>query len=148
MLCDEFLDRYDRLDAGAEPSPVLRRHLDGCPRCATLVAREAAALAAARLDAAYLPRRAAGLEGRIMAAVRLEPHPSREMSLGRWLVPGGLLVLAAALVPVGDDFRWLREAFGFGWEMPIALILGSGFAAYGALFIGSHMEELGHMVKR
>jgi hypothetical protein len=148
MRCDAFLDRFDRLDAGAAVPLRLRRHLESCARCAALAEREAAAFRAAARDPAFSPRNADLLDERVMAAVRLSPSPRREMTLSRWLMPGALLVLAAALVPVGMDFNWLRAWFGFGWELPIALILGTLFAAYGAIFIGTHLEELEPFIRK
>lgn len=148
MRCEAFLDRWDRLDAGEALPATLRRHLADCPSCALLLEREAAALAEARAAAELLPARPALLDERIMAAVRLTPHPRREMAMGSWLLSGSLLVLATALIPLGMDIDWIKGSLGRGWELPLALVLGTGFAAYGALFIVSHLEELLPLVKR
>lgn len=144
MRCETFLEQYDRLDNRRALAPLLRLHLASCSSCRSKVLRTGAALDAYRR---VEPSRSDLLEERIMSAVRLLPHPRRVVSVRDWVVTGGLIALSMALIPLGDQFDSIKAFFGSSYALPLALVLGFILTAYGALFIGSHMSELGPLVK-
>lgn len=150
MRCDEFLDRYDRLDSGEEPGLFLRLHLAACPACRDRVAEHEAALEAIRTAAAE-PLDAAleeAIAARVMAAVRLMPAPRRAFHARDWAISGLVIFSSLALVPFDANYGILRELFGEGFTMPLCLVLGLVLTIYGAVFIGTHMTELEPFVKR
>ena len=150
MRCDEFLDRYDRLDSGEEAGLLLRLHLATCPECRALVAEHEASLEAIRA-AATLPVDATieeAIEARIMAAVHLLPAPRRELHARDWAISGFVIFASLALVPIDANYGILRDLFGEGSTMSLYLVLGLVLTIYGAVFIGTHMTELEPFVKR
>jgi len=150
MRCDEFLDRHDRLDSGEEPGLFLRLHLASCPACRARVAEQAAALEAIRAAAAG-PLDAEledAIEDRVMAAVHLLPRPRRELHARDWAISGLVIFASLALVPFDANYGLLRDLVGESFTMPLCLVLGLVVTIYGAVFIGTHMEELEPFVKR
>jgi len=150
MRCDEFLDRYDRLDSGEEPGLFLRLHLATCPACRARVAegeavRESIRVAAAKPVDATLEE---AIEARIMTAVRLMPAPRRALHARDWVISGLVIFASLALVPFDANYGILRDLFGEGFTMPLCLVLGLVLTIYGAVFIGTHMTELEPYVKR
>lgn len=146
MRCETFLDRYDRLDAGERPGPALRAHLSACPACRARIEREAAAITAYRTGKA--DPRLPILEERVMAAIRLTPRPRRVVLLRDWIVAGLVIALSMALIPLGEEFDLVKEAFGPRYAMPLSLVLGLVLTVYIAVFIGSHLDEFGAMLRR
>jgi anti-sigma factor RsiW len=150
MRCDSFLDRWDMLDAGEEPGFFLKLHLAGCPECRARVEaldRTLAAYRAARpceKDAAA----AEAVEERVMAAVNLMPRPHRELRARDWAVAGFAIMLSMAMIPFDRNFSVIKELFGTSYALPLSLVLGLVMAGYGAVFIGTHMDELGPLVRR
>lgn len=146
MLCEYFRDRYDMLDAGQEPGLLLRLHLALCPACRAEAERSRAALAAYRNaeDRAGADR----IEERVMAAVRILPRPRRAVSYRDWVVSGIVIAVSMALIPFGDDFNSVKAIFGMSYTLPLMLGLGLVITLYGAVFIATHMEELGPFVRR
>jgi hypothetical protein len=154
MLCEYFRDRYDRLDAGEEPGILLRLHFALCPACREEAAASRAALAAYRNAEhgadAYREDRAGAdrIEERVMAAVRILPRPRRTVSYRDWIVSGLVIAVSMALIPFGDDFNSIKAIFGMSYTLPLMLGLGLVITLYGAVFIATHMEELGPFVRR
>lgn len=156
MLCEYFRDRFDMLDAGEEPGPLLRLHLALCPACRAEAAKSRAALmayrAATRREDAFRVDRAGSvpdrIEERVMAAVRILPRPKRAVSYRDWIVSGLVIAVSMALIPFGDDFNSIKAIFGMSYTLPLMLALGLVITLYGAVFIATHMEELGPFVRR
>lgn len=144
MRCETFRDRDDLLDAGRRPGFLMRRHLARCASCRALLELEAAALAAYRAPVAALP----GLEDRIMAAVRLTPRPRRLVRIRDWVVVGLLIAASMALIPLAEEFDWVKELFGLSFALPLSLVLSFVLTAYVAVFIGSHVSELMELLER
>jgi hypothetical protein len=150
MRCESFLDRFDRLDAGEEPGLLLRLHLSRCPSCRARVEGLDAAIESWRAqEGEALPaREAEAVEGRVMAAVRLMPRPHRELHARNWILAGLVIVASMAFIPYDRNFLFIKELFGESYTLPLFLVLGLLLTVYGAVFIGTHMEELEPYVKR
>jgi len=161
MLCEYFRDRYDMLDAGEEPGLLLRLHLALCPACREEAAASREALAAYRdatyraatlREGAYRADRAGPgpdrMEERVMAAVRILPRPKRVVSYRDWIVSCLVIAVSMALIPFGDDFNSIKAIFGRSYTLPLMLALGLVITLYGAVFIATHMDELGPFVRR
>ncbi len=139
MRHETALKRLDELDAGQEPGLALRMHLAGCSDCARIARLSAEAMAAYR---ATDPDLCELLDERIMAAVRLTPPPRLDFAIRDWVLPGAVLLLSICLMPLGSRLGFLEAIFGPGSALSLALVLGIGFSAYSAFFIGTHLEEL------
>jgi len=154
MRCETFRNRYDRLGPGGERRPGavmgsgMMLHLARCPDCSSSVARVEAAIAAWRAEGSGAPRAEELLVDRVMAAVRLQRPPRREVLTRDWLISGLVLAGSLILIPEGRDFPWFRELFGARLILPIALVLGIGLSAFGALFAGSHVDEMEGFARR
>ncbi len=152
MRCETFLERYDGLEPGRAPAPALARHRASCASCRAQASALEAALAGeggARLAADEALAERARLEDRVMTAVRLLPSPRRDFSLRDWILAGAILAASMILVPVGDYFARFDEVFGASYALPLSLVLGLGLTAYGALFVGAHLDEVqGFMDRR
>ncbi len=92
------------LDAGAEPSPRTRRHMERCESCRGFHGALAAMGRALRPDAAALPEPPAGMHRRIMTAVTLAAAArGRETAadagwLAGWRQASGALAVLAFIV--------------------------------------------------
>ncbi|MBL8967366.1 MAG: hypothetical protein JNG85_10165 [Spirochaetaceae bacterium] len=149
MRCEQFLDRYDRLDAGETPGYPLRRHLAACASCEAKVRRREAALAAYRAGSSDADAAKGNLlDERIMAAVRLTPRPRRAVLVRDWILSGFVIAASMVIIPLGSEFDRAKETFGFRLALPLSLVLGLALTAYMAVFIGSHMDSLLPLLRR
>lgn len=155
MTCSHFLARLDCLEpafaarpsADSEPGPGGRparglpadmaEHAASCPSCA----RVAAALGTA-LELYALPEAAllADLAPRIEALLPFVPPPRREIAMGGWIGVGGLIIAGMVTAPFMAGYAAMREAYGAGYTLPLALVSGLALSAYLGLFIASHLD--------
>ncbi|MEI6385552.1 MAG: hypothetical protein WCQ50_02885 [Spirochaetota bacterium] len=145
MTCKRFMERFDSLEPGAEPSYFLARHLEQCDSCRASIARLDAALAVWRVTehAAMLSQCSADRsEERIMAALRLTPGPRRELSIAQWLLPVAIVAGSSILLPLALSGGPLASISDGALSFSLALILGVGLAILGSLFIISHAEGI------
>lgn len=88
-----------------------------------------------------------GLEDRIMAEI--EQEVSREtipvvagVPFRSWVITGFIVLVSLATASLGIDFSRLADTLGTSFLLPIGITIGTIITGYGALFIGSHLEEL------
>lgn len=149
MRCETFLARYDRLDARSAPSAALRRHLESCPSCRASVERLRNAMATARIDDQKPLPASAAIEDHAMAVIRLMPKPQRELFSTRdWILAGVVIALSMVFIPLGRDFGVFFSVVGTSYTLPLALVLGLAITVYGALFVGTHIDEVTDFVNR
>ncbi len=141
MKCEVFEERYDRAEEGAKLSPSLALHLARCPRCAARVELRRRALELYRL-----PGPDPDIASRILAALPFLPRPRRTVSLRDWILSGLVLSVSVVLVPAQKVFALVIEAYGNRWMLPFALVFGLAVTVFGALFIGTHMDEMSGML--
>jgi predicted anti-sigma-YlaC factor YlaD len=147
MRCDTFLDRWDALDVGEEPDLRMKFHLATCGECRLSAPRVAAAIEAYRTEA---PADEAGelADERIMTAVRLLPKPKRELRARDWAISGLVIVASMMIIPFDQNSSVIKDFFGASYALPLFLVLGIALAGFGAVFIGTHMDELEPFVRR
>lgn len=143
MKCEVFEERYDRAEDGAKLSPALALHLARCPRCAARVELRRRALALYRL-----PVPGPDLASRVLAVLPFLPRPHRTVSLRNWILSGLALSASVILVPAQKVFSLVIEEYGNRWMLPFVLVFGLSVSVFGALFIGTHMDELSGLVGR
>jgi hypothetical protein len=83
----------------------------------------------------------------VMAAIRgqaIEPAVAEDVpiSFRNWVLVGLLILFSLIATPLGVDFEEMVRLLGPSLLLPIALTSGVVVSLYGALFIGSHLEEL------
>lgn len=144
MRCETFLSRYDRLEPAMRMGFLMSRHLASCASCRRQAAAVEAAVSALREGepsgaGGELERR---LEDRVMASVRLVPPPRRDIAVRDWIIAGSVIASSMILFPLGEYFARFDEAFGASYVLPLSLVLGIALTAYGALFVGAHMDEV------
>jgi hypothetical protein len=126
--------------AADRPRPLgLLFHLWRCPVCAAEARRLEGAIAVLRAA-----RRAAApdFSAAVMGALRREPALGQAtVSLRDWMLVGALILLAAAALPFGDAFVWLRASLGPELLLPLSLTFGLGLTVYCLVFILSHLDE-------
>lgn len=143
MNCEVFEERYDRSEDGAKLSPALALHLARCPRCAARVDLRRRALELYRL-----PGTGPDIASRVLAALPFLPRPHRSVSLRDWILAGLALSASVILVPAQRVFSLVIEEYGNRWMLPFVLVFGLAVSVFGALFIGTHMDELSGLVGR
>lgn len=150
MRCETFRSRYDRLEPGRSMDRAMIAHLEGCGTCRAEVETVEAALAEFRNadEADEFGELGELLESRVMAVVRFMPPPQRDFSIRDWIIAGSVIAASMLLIPVGEYFARFRETFGASYALPLSLVLGLSLTAYGALFIGTHMDEVQGFVDR
>jgi hypothetical protein len=137
--------------AGDERIPLnlrLRLRLHGffCPQCAQEIERFELSRDILRND--FFPS-APSFEESVMRQIRNEDPalpPTREIEMGitfsGWVVTGIVLLVSLASVFFGADFIKTVNFEGNSFLLPMGITIGAVLSCYGALFIGSHLEEL------
>ncbi|NLJ47455.1 MAG: hypothetical protein GX430_12975 [Treponema sp.] len=143
MKCETFEELYDRAEEGAPLSPALALHLARCPRCAARVELRRRALELYRI-----PGPEPDLASRVLAVLPFLPRPHRTVSLRNWVLSGLALSASVVLVPAQRVFSLVIEEYGNRWMLPFVLVFGLSLSVFGALFIGTHMDELSGLVGR
>lgn len=143
MKCEAFEERYDRVEEGASLSPALALHLARCPRCAARVELRRRALELYRL-----PGPEPDLVSHVLSVLPFLPRPRRTVSLRDWILSGLALSASVILVPAQRVFSQVIEIYGNSWVLPFVLVFGLSVSVFGALFIGTHMDELSGLVGR
>lgn len=59
-----------------------------------------------------------------------------------WVIAGLVILVSLATAFFGRDFITIVSVYGSSFLFPLGVIIGIIVTAYGALFIGSHIEEL------
>ncbi len=143
MKCEVFEERYDRAEEGAKLSPSLALHLARCPRCAARVELRRRALELYRR-----PGPEPDIASRVLALLPFLPRPRRSVSLRDWILTGLVLASSVVLVPAQKVFSLVITEYGNRWMLPFVLVFGLAVSVFGALFIGTHMDELSGLVGR
>lgn len=115
----------------------MAEHAASCPSCA----RVAAALGTA-LELYALPEAAllVDLAPRIEALLPFVPPPRREIAMGGWIGVGGLIIAGMVTAPLMAGYAAMRDLYGVGYTLPLALVSGLALSAYLGLFIASHLD--------
>jgi hypothetical protein len=149
MNCHDVMDKlfeYHR----EEPIPFLQHiqiefHLFHCAHCA----EELEKLEQARdvIKTSFFAAPPPQLEDRIMAEIEQEAQEeyipaAAGVTFRGWVITGLVIFISLATASLGMDFSRLAEALGSSFLLPVGITVGMVITGYGALFIGSHLEEL------
>ncbi|MFP3090516.1 peptidoglycan-binding protein [Treponema sp. TIM-1] len=145
MSCHEIMEKM--LEFDGDKIPLLLRfkialHLLGCGRCSGEMIRYEAARNLLKRD--FFPP-SPGLAGIIMEKIyREEPltDTAGAISFRSWVIIGIIVVFSLSSSFVGINFGKIAAREGSSFLLPLGLTIGTIVSAYGALFIGSHLEEL------
>ncbi|MDR1985364.1 MAG: peptidoglycan-binding protein [Treponema sp.] len=137
---------------GERPLPLRYRlylglHRLYCPRCDEELKRLEAVQEL--LETGFLPEVPA-LEDVIMEEIyREEPHGpalDRDLATGvsfrGWVISGLIILVTLPASFFGMNAVKLSASFGSSLLLPLGLTIGGIVTSYGALFIGSHLNEL------
>jgi hypothetical protein len=64
------------------------------------------------------------------------------LSTRGWVIAGFIILVSMATAFFGLDFQKLAQETGTSFLLPIGITIGIVLTTYGALFIGSHLQEL------
>jgi len=118
---------------------LVRLHLSRCASCTAEYTRMRKAIDFMRSE--YLPR-SPDLAELIMTAIRTSPKAEiAPVSFRDWAIVGIVILAAIAIAPLGSAFSWVKKSFGSDFLLPLNVVLGLILSAYGALFIGTHLNE-------
>jgi hypothetical protein len=91
----------------------------------------------------------AGIEDSIMDLISMETveelpdtRNSCEVSFRGWVITGLIVLVSLATSLFGTDFVRTIPDFALAFLLPVGITIGIIVTVYGALFIGSHLEEL------
>jgi hypothetical protein len=144
--------------AGGEPLPLwlqirISIHLFFCPDCAQEMERFQVTRDILRSD--FLPP-SPDFEDPVMNLIAKEAEeapgdslfPEMEypavpggMSTRQWAITGLIVLISLASAFFGLDFHKLAAEAGVSFLLPVGITIGAVLTIYGALFIGSHLEE-------
>ncbi|MDR2792907.1 MAG: peptidoglycan-binding protein [Treponema sp.] len=65
-----------------------------------------------------------------------------ELSLRGWVIIGVFMLFSLTTTFFGMDFEKVANSQGQAFLLPVGITVGALLAGYGAIFIGSHLEEL------
>jgi hypothetical protein len=147
--CNELLDDLYEY-AGDEKIPLnlilrLKLHSFFCPQCAQEIERFELSRDILRND--FFPS-APRFQESVMRQIQDEEPlpPVREIEMGitfsGWVVTGIVLLVSLASAFFGADFIRIVNFGGSSFLLPVGITIGAVLSCYGALFIGSHLEEL------
>ena len=151
MNCERILDKVYEMD----DMPLLTRirvglHLLVCPDCAQEVERYEVCRDILRNDFFPTSILDAGLEDTVMAMAAAGEDETAEpegaeitggFSTRGWVIAGLVMLVSLATLFFGLDFNKVAVASGMSFMIPIGITIGAALTCYGALFIGSHLEE-------
>ena len=117
----------------------VRLHLSHCTSCNAEYSRMQKAIAFMRSE--YLPS-SPDLSELIMSVIRATPIlEAAPVSFREWTIVGIVILAAITIAPLGRAFTWVKLSFGSNFLLPLNVVLGMILSAYGALFIGTHLNE-------
>jgi hypothetical protein len=76
------------------------------------------------------------------AADAYENPDNSGVSFSSWIVTGFVILISLSTVFLGMDFGNVAATSGSSFLLPVGITVGAILTGYGALFIGSHLEEL------
>jgi anti-sigma factor RsiW len=133
-----------------EPIPFLQHiqiefHLFHCSRCAEELKKTEQVRDIIRTSFFVPPPYQ--LEDRIMAEIEQETQEAyipaaAGFTFRGWVITGFVILISLATASLGINFSRLAEALGASFLLPVGITVGVVITGYGALFIGSHLEEL------
>jgi hypothetical protein len=127
----------------------IRLHSFFCPQCAQEIERFELSQDILRSD--FFPPAPNFVEA-VMLQIRKEEDAVapiiREAEAGisftGWVITGIVLLVSLVSVFFGADFIKIVNFEGNSFLLPVGITIGAALTCYGALFIGSHLEELSH----
>jgi hypothetical protein len=152
MSCNDLLDvLYEYVGEGQIPLSFrlrIKLHSFFCPQCAQEIERFELSRDILRSD--FFPL-APNFEESVMLQIRKEVagaplirEVDRGISFSGWVITGIVLLISLASVFFGTDFAKIVNFEGNSFLLPVGITIGAVLTCYGALFIGSHLEELIH----
>jgi hypothetical protein len=120
-------------------------HLIFCSRCAGEYKKLEKVREIIKIDFFFAPP--SGLEERVMAEIEQEAlreniSTAAGVPFYSWVITGFIVLISLATASLGMDFSKLADALGTSFLLPVGITIGAIITGYGALFIGSHLEEL------
>jgi len=154
MNCERVLEKVYEMDDSMSLLTRIRigLHIITCPDCAQEVERFEVCRDILRND--FFPTSildaAPALEDTVMAMAAAEEDNAMEQesveisggfSTRGWVIAGLVMLVSLATIFFGLDFNKVAVAAGMKFMIPIGITIGMALTCYGALFIGSHLEE-------
>jgi hypothetical protein len=155
MNCHEVMDAVYEFE-GNTALPFFTQlrvqlHLLHCSHCAGEI--EKLENTRSIMKGSFLPAPPGGLEERIMRSIaREEPaelfpeaafkESGAGVSFRSWVVTGLVILVSLSTSFLVLDFGKVADHWGSSFLLPIGITIGAVVSAYGALFIGSHLDEL------
>jgi hypothetical protein len=154
MNCERVLEKVYEMDDSMSLLTRIRigLHIITCPDCAQEVERFEVCRDILRND--FFPTSildaAPSLEDTVMAMAAAEEDNAMEQesveisggfSTRGWVIAGLVMLVSLATIFFGLDFNKVAVASGMSFMIPIGITIGMALTCYGALFIGSHLDE-------
>lgn len=147
MKCENFMQNYLEMDNFQHVSLTMRIHLYFCSRCRSevrgleTVFRNMNEFVPCTVESAF--------SARLMRKLARIPNGyKKEISFYNWIGVGMLIFSSAFLIAFSDSLTWLKVQFGSNLEVPLAMVLGASITVYAAIFIGSHMDKFGDLLRK
>lgn len=154
MKCDKVMDTI--YEYAGEGMPLLVHaqvalHLFFCPDCAQEYERFEVSRDILRND--FFPL-SPNLEDSIMNLLAAGENNALQdedaeiaaapggLSTRSWVIAGLVMLISLVSLFFGLDFHKVAHAAGMSFLLPVGITIGIILTSYGALFIGSHLEEL------
>ena len=152
MDCETVLDIFcGSLDDGSVPLLAKIRiglHLLFCPRCSVAIKHFRHNLQCIEeiMKADFFPF-SPNFESPVMERLfEDEANASTKIPAGfsirLWIAIGFFILLSLSTSFFGMDFVKIANAEGLSFLLPLGITIGAVLTCYGALFIGSHLEQL------
>lgn len=142
MNCKDVLNVLDDDEMTLTRRLRVAIHLAFCRSCAAEKRRLNAAYRMMNED--FMPLVSSGFSNAVMRLLGLDEslQTQESFSLRGWTAVGVFILLSLASSYLGVDFRSISESNGSSFVLPVGITVGCVITVYGALFIGSHMEDL------
>ncbi|MCL2441221.1 MAG: peptidoglycan-binding protein [Treponema sp.] len=120
-------------------------HTFFCQECAGKIEQYETAMTSMKQDFFQTPP---NLEDTIMTRIEAENEQIENQSISGilstrgWVISGLILMVSLITAFFGFEFRSLASESGMSFLLPMGITIGIILTIYGALFIGSHLDEL------
>lgn len=146
MKCDKVIERFLNQNDSRYPSFFVRLHMLFCPGCRDEMRMLRDVILKSRSVSSYaMPR---DLSNLIMGRIyKSDLVYEKNVSSTKWLFSGAVIFASIFLVSYSESFKWLKNHFGSGLEIPLYIILGMGITIYSASYIGTHIDVFKKLVE-
>ena len=141
MKCEKAMAIYLENEKKFRIPISVKRHIMFCPVCSAEVSRLMAALE--MLEKETIWKTEENITGFVMDRImQKRVYYEKRVSGVKWMAIGAVIISSILLINFSNSFIWFRDYFGFGFVVPMSIVLGLGITAYMMVLTLSNYDYL------